>query len=307
MENENGTYNQNTQSDDTQQNFFTKILTNAKSFIELLPIASILLSLVVGFIALSDEILANIKSMWYGIPSYYFVNSSLLKILMVFIFLIAVFICVYPIIKVEIFKKQSKFMDFIPLIMLFGIVLMLYMDISVLPYDSTGFSRNLITNWNPLYIIVAIIAIGIIIPLILVAALPESITYIFHRTLMYTFPRFRYSVVFNLLKKIKMLIFILWACFVLSLLCYYMLFFVWNTCIKNIESNTTYELVTNTENNIYDVVITNYDNNLVVMKGYSIGNTLFIYKSDGYRVIERSGDQNIKFLNFEKVEFLLRE
>ena len=43
------------------------------------------------------------------------------------------------------------------------------------------------------------------------------------------------------------------------------------------------------------------------MKGYSIGNTLFIYKNDGYRVIERSGDQNIKFLNFEKVEFLLRE
>ena len=43
------------------------------------------------------------------------------------------------------------------------------------------------------------------------------------------------------------------------------------------------------------------------MKGYSIGNTLFIYKNDGYRVIERSGDQTIKFLNFEKVEFLLRE
>lgn len=302
MESENGTYNQNTQSDNTQQNFFTKILTNVKSFIELLPIASILLSLVVGFIALRDEILANIKSMWYGIPSYYFVNSNLLKILMVFIFLIAVFICVYPIIKVEFFKKQSKFMDFIPLIMLFGIVLMLYMDISVLPYDSTGFSRNLITNWNPLYIRVAIIAIGIIVPLILVAALPESITYIFPGTLMYTFPRFRYSVVFNL-KKIKMLIFILWACFVLSLLCYYMIFL----CIKNIESNTTYELVTNTENNTYDVVITNYDNNLVVMKGYSIGNTLFIYKNDGYRVIERSGDQTIKFLNFEKVEFLLRE
>lgn len=300
MENENSTYNQNTQSDNTQQNFFTKILTNVKSFIELLPIASILLSLVVGFIALRDEILANIKSMWYGIPSYYFVNSNLLKILMVFIFLIAVFICVYPIIKVEFFKKQSKFMDFIPLIMLFGIVLMLYMDISVLPYDSTGFSRNLITNWNPLYIRVAIIAIGIIVPLILVAALPESITYIFPGTLMYTFPRFRYSVVFNL-KKIKMLIFILWACFVLSLLCYYMIFL----CIKNIESNTTYELVTNTENNTYDVVITNYDNNLVVMKGYSIGNTLFIYKNDGYRVIERSGDQNIKFLNFEKVEFII--
>ncbi len=93
MENENSTYNQNTQSDNTQQNFFTKILTNVKSFIELLPIASILLSLVVGFIALRDEILANIKSMWYGIPSYYFVNSNLLKILMVFIFLIAVFIC----------------------------------------------------------------------------------------------------------------------------------------------------------------------------------------------------------------------
>ena len=68
MENENSTYNQNTQSDNTQQNFFTKILTNVKSFIELLPIASILLSLVVGFIALRDEILANIKSMWYGIP-----------------------------------------------------------------------------------------------------------------------------------------------------------------------------------------------------------------------------------------------
>ena len=306
MESENGTYNQNTQSDNTQQNFFTEIFTNVKSFIELLPIASILLSLVVGFIALRDEILANIKSMWYGIPSYYFVNSNLLKILMVFIFLIAVFICVYPIIKVEFFKKQSKFMDFIPLIMLCGIVLMLYMDISVLPYDSTGFSRNLITNWNPLYFRVAIIAIGIIVPLILVAALPESITYIFPGTLMYTFPRFRYSVVFNL-KKIKMLIFILWACFVLSLLCYYMLFSWWNICIKDIESNTTYELVTNTENNIYDVVITNYDNNLVVMKGYSIGNTLFIYKNDGYRVIERSGDQNIKFLNFEKVEFLLIE
>ncbi len=302
MESENGTYNQNTQSDNTQQNFFTEIFTNVKSFIELLPIASILLSLVVGFIALRDEILANIKSMWYGIPSYYFVNSNLLKILMVFIFLIAVFICVYPIIKVEFFKKQSKFMDFIPLIMLCGIVLMLYMDISVLPYDSTGFSRNLITNWNPLYFRVAIIAIGIIVPFILVAALPESITYIFPGTLMYTFPRFRYSVVFNL-KKIKMLIFILWVCFVLSLLCYYMIFL----CIKNIESNTTYELVTNTENNIYDVVITNYDNNLVVMKGYSKGNTLFICKSDGYRVIERSGDQNIKFLNFEKVEFLLRE
>lgn len=302
MENENGTYNQNTQSDDTQQNFFTKILTNVKSFIELLPIASILLSLVVGFIALRDEILANIKSIWYGIPSYYFVSSNLLKILMVFIFLIAVFICVYPIIKVEFFKKQSKFMDFIPLIMLFGIVLMLYMDISVLPYDSTGFSRNLITNCNPLYIRVAIIAIGIIVPLVLVAALPESITYIFPGTLMYTFPRFRYSVVFNL-KKIKMLIFILWTCFVLSLLCYYMIFL----CIKNIESNTTYELVTNTENNTYDVVITNYDNNLVVMKGYSRGNTLFICKSDGYRVIERSSDQTIKFLNFEKVEFLLRE
>ena len=302
MENENSTYNQNTQSDDTQQNFFTEILTNIKSFIELLPIASILLSLVVGFIALRDEILANIKSIWYGIPSYYFVSSNLLKILMVFIFLIAVFICVYPIIKVEFFKKQSKFMDFIPLIMLCGIVLMLYMDISVLPYDSTGFNRNLITNWNPLYIRVAIIAIGIIVPLILVATLPESITYIFPGTLMYTFPRFRYSPVFHL-KKIKMLIFILWACFVLSLLCYYMIFL----CIKNIESNTTYELVTNTENNTYNVVITNYDNNLVVMKGYSIGNTLFICKSDGYRVIERSGDQTIKFLNFEKVEFLLRE
>lgn len=306
MENENGTYNQNTQSDDTQQNFFTEIFTNVKSFIELLPIASILLSLVVGFIALRDEILANIKSMWYGIPSYYFVSSNLLKILIVFIFLIAVFICVYPIIKVEFFKKQSKFMDFIPLIMLCGIVLMLYMDISVLSYDSVGLSGNLITNWNPLYFRVAIIAIGIIVPLILVAALPESITYIFPGTLMYAFPRFRYSVVFNL-KKIKMLIFILWVCFVLSLLCYYMLFSWWNICIKDIESNTTYELVTNTENNIYDVVITNYDNNLVVMKGYSIGNTLFIYKSDGYRVIERSGDQNIKFLNFEKVEFLLRE
>lgn len=302
MESENGTYNQNTQSDNTQQNFFTEIFTNVKSFIELLPIASILLSLVVGFIALRDEVLANIKSIWYGIPSYYFVSSNLLKILMVFIFLIAVFICVYPIIKVEFFKKQSKFMDFIPLIMLCGIVLMLYMDISVLPYDSTGFNRNLITNWNPLYIRVAIIAIGIIVPLILVATLPESITYIFPGTLMYTFPRFRYSVVFNL-KKIKMLIFILWACFVLSLLCYYMIFL----CIKNIESNTTYELVTNTENNTYNVVITNYDNNLVVMKGYSIGNTLFICKSDGYRVIERSGDQTIKFLNFEKVEFLLRE
>ena len=302
MENENGTYNQNTQSDDTQQNFFTKILTNAKSFIELLPIASILLSLVVGFIALRDEILANIKSIWYGIPSYYFVSSNLLKILMVFIFLIAVFICVYPIIKVEFFKKQSKFMDFIPLIMLCGIVLMLYMYISVLSYDSVGLSGNLITNWKSLYIIVAIIAIGIIVPLILVATLPESITYIFPGTLMYTFPRFRYSLVFNL-KKIKMLIFILWACFVLSLLCYYMIFL----CIKNIESNTTYELVTNTENNTYDVVITNYDNNLVVMKGYSRGNTLFICKSDGYRVIERSGDQTIKFLNFEKVEFLLRE
>ena len=302
MENENGTYNQNTQSDNTQQNFFTKILTNVKSFIELLPIASILLSLVVGFIALRDEILANIKSIRYGIPSYYFVNSNLLKILMVFIFLIAVFICVYPIIKVEFFKKQSKFMDFIPLIMLCGIVLMLYMDISVLSYDSVGLSGNLITNWNPLYFRVAIIAIGIIVPLILVAALPESITYIFPETLMYTFPRFRYSVVFNL-KKIKMLIFILWVCFVLSLLCYYMIFL----CIKNIESNTTYELVTNTENNTYDVVITNYDNNLVVMKGYSKGNTLFICKSDGYRVIERSGDQTIKFLNFEKVEFLLRE
>ena len=306
MESENGTYNQNTQSDNTQQNFFTEIFTNVKSFIELLPIASILLSLVVGFIALRDEILANIKSMWYGIPSYYFVNSNLLKILMVFIFLIAVFICVYPIIKVEFFKKQSKFMDFIPLIMLCGIVLMLYMDISVLPYDSTGFNRNLITNWNPLYIRVAIIAIGIIVPLILVSTLPESITYIFPGTLMYTFPRFRYSPVFNL-KKIKMLIFILWACFVLSLLCYYMIFSWWNICIKDIESNTTYELVTNTENNIYDVVITNYDNNLVVMKGYSIGNTLFICKSDSYRVIERSGDQTIKFLNFEKVEFLLRE
>ena len=302
MESENGTYNQNTQSDNTQQNFFTEILTNVKSFIELLPIASILLSLVVGFIALRDEILSNIKSMWYGIPSYYFVNSNLLKILMVFIFLIAVFICVYPIIKVEFFKKQSKFMDFIPLIMLCGIVLMLYMDISVLSYDSVGLSGNLITNWNPLYFRVAIIAIGIIVPLILVAALPESITYIFPGTLMYTFPRFRYSVVFNL-KKIKMLIFILLACFVLSLLCYYMIFL----CIKNIESNTTYELVTNTENNTYDVVITNYDNNLVVMKGYSKGNTLFICKSDGYRVIERSGDQTIKFLNFEKVEFLLRE
>lgn len=302
MENENSTYNQNTQSDNTQQNFFTKILTNVKSFIELLPIASILLSLVVGFIALRDEILANIKSIWYGIPSYYFVSSNLLKILMVFIFLIAVFICVYPIIKVEFFKKQSKFMDFIPLIMLCGIVLMLYMDISVLSYDSVGLSGNLITNWNPLYFRVAIIAIGIIVTLILVAALPESITYIFPGTLMYTFPRFRYSVVFNL-KKIKMLIFILWACFVLSLLCYYMIFL----CIKNIESNTTYELVTNTENNTYDVVITNYDNNLVVMKGYSKGNTLFICKNDGYRVIERSGDQNIKFLNFEKVEFLLRE
>ncbi|RKW37805.1 MAG: hypothetical protein D8H95_42200 [Lachnospiraceae bacterium] len=302
MENENGTYNQNTQSDDTQQNFFTKILTNAKSFIELLPIASILLSLVVGFIALRDEILANIKSIWYGIPSYYFVSSNLLKILMVFIFLIAVFICVYPIIKVEFFKKQSKFMDFIPLIMLCGIVLMLYMYISVLSYDSVGLSGNLITNWKSLYIRVAIIAIGIIVPLILVATLPESITYIFPGTLMYTFPRFRYSLVFNL-KKIKMLIFILWACFVLSLLCYYMIFL----CIKNIESNTTYELVTNTENNTYDVVITNYDNNLVVMKGYSRGNTLFICKSDGYRVIERSGDQTIKFLNFEKVEFLLRE
>ncbi len=198
-------------------------------------------------------------------------------------------------------------MDFIPLIMLCGIVLMLYMDISVLSYDSVGFdsvglSGNLITNWNPLYFRVAIIAIGIIVTLILVAALPESITYIFPGTLMYTFPRFRYSVVFNL-KKIKMLIFILWACFVLSLLCYYMIFL----CIKNIESNTTYELVTNTENNTYDVVITNYDNNLVVMKGYSKGNTLFICKNDGYRVIERSGDQNIKFLNFEKVEFLLRE
>ena len=302
MENENGTYNQNTQSDDTQQNFFTKILTNAKSFIELLPIASILLSLVVGFIALRDEILANIKSIWYGIPSYYFVSSNLLKILMVFIFLIAVFICVYPIIKVEFFKKQSKFMDFIPLIMLCGIVLMLYMYISVLSYDSVGLSGNLITNWKSLYIRVAIIAIGIIVPLILVATLPESITYIFPGTLMYTFPRFRYSLVFNL-KKIKMLIFILWACFVLSLLCYYMIFL----CIKNIESNTTYELVTNTENNTYDVVITNYDNNLVVMKGYSRGNTLFICKSDGYTVIERSGDQTIKFLNFEKVEFLLRE
>ena len=228
MESENGTYNQNTQSDNTQQNFFTEIFTNVKSFIELLPIASILLSLVVGFIALRDEILANIKSMWYGIPSYYFVNSNLLKILMVFIFLIAVFICVYPIIKVEFFKKQSKFMDFIPLIMLCGIVLMLYMDISVLSYDSVGLSGNLITNWNPLYFRVAIIAIGIIVPLILVAALPESITYIFPGTLMYTFPRFRYSVVFNL-KKIKMLIFILWACFVLSLLCYYMIFL----CIKN--------------------------------------------------------------------------
>lgn len=306
MESENGTYNQNTQSDNTQQNFFTEIFTNVKSFIELLPIASILLSLVVGFIALRDEILANIKSMWYGIPSYYFVSSNLLKILIVFIFLIAVFICVYPIIKVEFFKKQSKFMDFIPLIMLCGIVLMLYMDISVLSYDSVGLSGNLITNWNPLYFRVAIIAIGIIVTLILVAALPESITYIFPGTLMYAFPRFRYSVVFNL-KKIKMLIFILWVCFVLSLLCYYMLFSWWNICIKDIESNTTYELVTNTENNIYDVVITNYDNNLVVMKGYSIGNTLFIYKSDGYRVIERSGDQNIKFLNFEKVEFLLRE
>jgi len=277
-------------------------LTNAKSFIELLPIASILLSLVVGFIALRDEILANIKSIWYGIPSYYFVSSNLLKILMVFIFLIAVFICVYPIIKVEFFKKQSKFMDFIPLIMLCGIVLMLYMYISVLSYDSVGLSGNLITNWKSLYIRVAIIAIGIIVPLILVATLPESITYIFPGTLMYTFPRFRYSLVFNL-KKIKMLIFILWACFVLSLLCYYMIFL----CIKNIESNTTYELVTNTENNTYDVVITNYDNNLVVMKGYSRGNTLFICKSDGYRVIERSGDQTIKFLNFEKVEFLLRE
>lgn len=304
MESENGTYNQNTQSDNTQQNFFTEIFTNVKSFIELLPIASILLSLVVGFIALRDEILANIKSMWYGIPSYYFVNSNLLKILMVFIFLIAVFICVYPIIKVEFFKKQSKFMDFIPLIMLCGIVLMLYMDISVLSYDSVGLSGNLITNWNPLYFRVAIIAIGIIVPFILVAALPESITYIFPGTLMYTFPRFRYSVVFNL-KKIKMLIFILWACFVLSLLCYYMLFSWWNICIKDIESNTTYELVTNTENNIYDVVITNYDNNLVVMEGYSIGNTLFIYKNDEYRVIERSGDQNIKFLNFEKVEFII--
>lgn len=302
MENENSTYNQNTQSDNTQQNFFTKILTNVKSFIELLPIASILLSLVVGFIALRDEILANIKSIWYGIPSYYFVNSNLLKILMVFIFLIAVCICVYPIIKVEFFKKQSKFIDFIPLIMLCGIVLMLYMDISVLSYDSVGLSGNLITNWKSLYIRVAIIAIGIIVPLILVATLPESITYIFPGTLMYTFPRFRYSLVFNL-KKIKMLIFILWACFVLSLLCYYMIFL----CIKNIESNTTYELVTNTENNTYDVVITNYDNNLVVMKGYSRGNTLFICKSDGYRVIERSGDQTIKFLNFEKVEFLLRE
>lgn len=277
-------------------------MTNAKSFIELLPIASILLSLVVGFIALRDEILANIKSIWYGIPSYYFVSSNLLKILMVFIFLIAVFICVYPIIKVEFFKKQSKFMDFIPLIMLCGIVLMLYMYISVLSYDSVGLSGNLITNWKSLYIRVAIIAIGIIVPLILVATLPESITYIFPGTLMYTFPRFRYSLVFNL-KKIKMLIFILWACFVLSLLCYYMIFL----CIKNIESNTTYELVTNTENNTYDVVITNYDNNLVVMKGYSRGNTLFICKSDGYRVIERSGDQTIKFLNFEKVEFLLRE
>ena len=302
MENENSTYNQNTQSDNTQQNFFTKILTNVKSFIELLPIASILLSLVVGFIALRDEVLANLKSIWYGIPSYYFVSSNLLKILIVFIFLIAVFICVYPIIKVGFFKKQSKFMDFIPLIMLCGIVLMLYMDISVLSYDSVGLSGNLITNWNPLYFRVAIISIGIIVPLILVSALPESITYIFPGTLMYTFPRFRYSVVFNL-KKIKMLIFILWVCFVLSLLCYYMLFSWWNICIKDIESNTTYELVTNTENNIYDVVITNYDNNLVVMKGYSIGNTLFIYKSDGYRVIERSGDQNIKFLNFEKVEF----
>lgn len=302
MESENGTYNQNTQSDNTQQNFFTEIFTNVKSFIELLPIASILLSLVVGFIALRDEILANIKSIWYGIPSYYFVSSNLLKILMVFIFLIAVFICVYPIIKVEFFKKQSKFMDFIPLIMLCGIVLMLYMYISVLSYDSVGLSGNLITNWKSLYIRVAIIAIGIIVPLILVATLPESITYIFPGTLMYTFPRFRYSVVFNL-KKIKMLIFILWACFVLSLLCYYMIFL----CIKNIESNTTYELVTNTENNTYDVVITNYDNNLVVMKGYSKGNTLFICKNDGYRVIERSGDQTIKFLNFEKVEFLLRE
>ena len=210
MENENGTYNQNTQSDDTQQNFFTKILTNAKSFIELLPIASILLSLVVGFIALRDETLANIKSIWYGIPSYYFVSSNLLKILMVLIFLIAVFICVYPIIKVEFFKKQSKFMDFIPLIMLCGIVLMLYMYISVLSYDSVGLSGNLITNWKSLYIRVAIIAIGIIVPLILVATLPESITYIFPGTLMYTFPRFRYSLVFNL-KKIKMLIFILWA------------------------------------------------------------------------------------------------
>lgn len=306
MENENGTYNQNTQSDNTQQNFFTKILTNVKSFIELLPIASILLSLVVGFIALNDEILANVKSIWYGIPSYYFVSSNLLKILKVFIFLIAVFICVYPIIKAEFFKKQFKFMDFIPLIMLCGIVLMLYINISVLHFDSTGFSRNLITNWNPLYIRVVIIAIGIIVPLILVAALPESITYIFPRTLMYNFPRFRYGVFFHL-KTIKMLISILWGCFVLSLLCYYMLFFWWNMCIKNIESNTTYELVTNTQNNTYDVVITNYDNNLVVMKGYSIGNTLFICKSDGYRVIERSGDQTIKFLNFEKVEFLLRE
>ena len=77
-----------------------------------------------------------------------------------------------------------------------------------------------------------------------------------------------------------------------------------NKAIQDIQNDENYEIIIrDNKHKIYDVIMSEYDGRLVVLNGYESNGSLHIHTNFGYRLINRSDDQTVYFINFNKVEF----
>lgn len=286
MENQNNVSNGNIQCNDTTTSS-NIVETLSKLVSESRIVFSFFISIIPTINVLKNEVLAIGKGILYGIPNYYFINSNMLENILVAVFIIIASFCIFNTIKV-VLSSSIGFKHIAPLAIIFVTGIFLYIELSVFIklYDNTKDIYIALCKLFSItvYIFIIILISGIVFLLLLKFFENNS----------------PWKRILDIIFKVLRVIF---CAIIVSTSIFSIIIFGLNWSIKSVENNKEYELITNVDDNIYEVVITRYEDSLVVMGGYSCGDVLHIEKSKGYRIIERTESQQIKYFVFHEVDF----
>lgn len=280
-----------TQHDDTKM---SKIKDKILYFISNYNIiVEAFLAIITVLIILKNEVLAFTKGLLYNIPSYYFVQSTILEKVFFAIFLLIAIIVIVPIFKSFLSSSNIRFVDFLPFTIVYVTGLILYIKLSVfIVILNQAESINKALDKYTYQINCKILIVVLVLSVILI--------------ILYNIKNRIVGKLSMILKSICYLLGVVVVSYILSTSIFYTCFYFITYGMQYVEDRKNYELITSLdEENEYDVVITTYGDRLVVMSGYVDEelSVLYIEKSKGFRVIERNDNQNINYVIFQLVDF----